>query len=325
VPIAYISDDWQTQGDWVGRYGRQFSELCAANSPFDDTIGLGMVGQKFSLKAADGLHTKANDVKRNWLQGLSSNDGGALWDCYVGTRRQSMWDDHGEAYSAMWESPDLQIDTTLPEGVYRMSFYFEDYDGQPHDIAHNQRDFLLLAGITPSDKADFTPVARARAEQFRAGVYKQFLLAGEQSYHFQIRREGSLNSMLTGIFVDRLAGPPSHFDDRPLGCMGSVRCDPPLIPALDTLPAALQRVASLREKPLDPDDISAISLNLRENNILSYRAANGISQLDPVLGAWRWSIPIWNQKDRAVWNDTIKRGWNDFLKLNPGLGPKDPK
>ncbi len=36
IPIggaAYLGEDWQTQGDWVGRYGRQYAVLCATASP----------------------------------------------------------------------------------------------------------------------------------------------------------------------------------------------------------------------------------------------------------------------------------------------------
>jgi hypothetical protein len=53
----YLGEDWRSFGDWVGRYGRQRTVLCAASSPFDQDYFrdiaykdfIGQIGPHFPL------------------------------------------------------------------------------------------------------------------------------------------------------------------------------------------------------------------------------------------------------------------------------------
>ena len=38
VAAVFVGDDWKTQGDWVGRLGRQYTILCAMDAPLNDSV-----------------------------------------------------------------------------------------------------------------------------------------------------------------------------------------------------------------------------------------------------------------------------------------------
>jgi hypothetical protein len=227
-----------------------------------------------------------------------------------------MWDDHGEAYNKSWEGPNLEINTTIPQGLFRLSFYFEDYDGPAHALSQSPRDYLVNGRIASSE-SEVQPTVRSRVEQFHHGVYQQFLLAGSKSYQFEIRRQYSLNTIVSGIFLDRIFGDRGRGEPNTLGVMGNVRYDKPRVPV--GLDVRLTAMASAWEAPKDSDNLLEIVGRLHRRRILAYRAASEIDNSDALLASWRWEIPLWRPSDRQEWNDTIRRGWNDFVRLNPKM------
>ena len=122
----YLGQDWQTQGDWLGRYGRQYNVLCAEASPFNHVISF---AQDYGVEGMIGPHHGPHDALRLWGSWPITDNPKSLYTPVCGFRRQADWDDHGEAYSASFEGPDIWVALTLPEGFYRVSLYFFNKDG----------------------------------------------------------------------------------------------------------------------------------------------------------------------------------------------------
>ncbi len=107
VPVGgavYLGQDWVTQGDWVGRYGRQWATLCAARSPFDHNI---QEVSPFDVQGHIGPHHLVGDSLRRWVSWVETDNPKSLYDPIPGYRRQAEWDDHGETYDPAKEGPDV--------------------------------------------------------------------------------------------------------------------------------------------------------------------------------------------------------------------------
>lgn len=222
---AYLGEDWATQGDWVGRYGRKLAILCAARSPLDHDI---QAEFPYSAKVKMGPHHDKDDGVRNYCSVVQADSPKALYDPIPGYRRQAEWDDHGEVYNRAYEGPDLWIAVNVPEGVQRLSFYFVNKDGHTED--NSQRDFTLELKPWQEDleTADAQPtLARTRVENFWGGVYKSFVVRGPSKYWVKLARNYSKNTIISAVLMDKLKGPVNIRDAWPLGWMGGVHYDPP--------------------------------------------------------------------------------------------------
>jgi hypothetical protein len=218
--IAPLSDDWRTGGDWLGRYGKFWSVLCAICSPSDYQWGAGPLPIFYS--ATMGPHHTADDSLRYWVSTLYTQDRRALEipPVYLDSRvirglttrdrdrRQASWDDHGEAYPMMQEGPDLYCTLSFPQGVFLMSLY--DVNDNGHSGQNRLRDYTVTIkshheGTVLQDHGDFDQLpilATARINQFWNGVYKRFAVCGPADITIKICRDHSLNTMLSGVMVD---------------------------------------------------------------------------------------------------------------------------
>lgn len=177
-----------------------------------------------NLMVEDGL--------RYWIHWLRTDNPRCLQvpERYGGGRRQAEWDDHGEAYPFAWEGPHIFFDLVVSDGsrqakegekrrhpgVFLLSLYFMNKDG--HAGNNRFRDYEII--IKPivgdglfweqkpgwEDRFDALPaLAAARVRDFWGGVYKQFLIR-EGEYTIKIGRNYSFNTILSGIFLDKVAG-----------------------------------------------------------------------------------------------------------------------
>ena len=138
--VAYLGEDWRTQGDWVGRYGRQQGRLCSAAAPMDHNVGWGW---RIPISPHMGNHHAPGDSLRYWIASdrVETSDLRCPYSPVVGYRRIGEWDDHGEAYSMSYDGPNVWVEVGIPEGVFRLSLYHCDYNG--HSTANRFRDYLV--------------------------------------------------------------------------------------------------------------------------------------------------------------------------------------
>lgn len=326
VAVTYLGDDWTTRGDWVGRYGRQFGLLCAMGSPLDHEVS---TGPPYFVKACLGAHHTANDSLRRWVHWIKTSDPRSLYSPVVGFRRQSEWDDHGEAYPMAFDGPGIDVAVEVPAGPHRLSFYFFNKDGQ---FGNNRyRDYVVRVVAEPSTP---TPVpakpAYARVDKFYGGVYATFAVVGPSRYHVQIQRNGSFNTICSGVFIDKLSPLGPLENSSPLPWMGNMAYEAPQLSQFVNAQTGKVRVpqrvrhiyefwsildqAELRQPP------SPASRKLR---IFAYRSAVAADAPPMLLARWRWQQRLWNQNDREEFAAVMASAWSRMQELNPLLKSRE--
>jgi hypothetical protein len=324
--IEYLGDDWETIGDWPGRYGSSMARLMGS-SGFGQQPG-------YSVEATTGPYRKAL-MRYYWVNAdKDPNRGRALLNPVEKARVACEFND--ESYSLQdhpftQQGPDLFLRITLPAGVHRVSLYFQNFDG--HKGNNVFREFPLEAklpvGATPAETiaaqddpivdipdqsrygsstinpratidAELAPVAaRAYTPRYWCGVYKQFLVRGAGSYWIKIDRNHSFGAKVQGVFIDRLDVPTTFADNR------FPWPKPPLMPS-DQVTAALTAAALTLDRAIDAavarDGYSAIATRART---MAYRAALS-EKADPVILAnLRWKLNAWTSEDRDSFDKTF--------------------
>ncbi len=156
--IVPITDDWRTQGNWLGRYGRYWACLFAAGYPpntWDDVWS----PRSVRLCHTDfiGPHHIGVNTARYWVKKAWTDDNRALEipnvflrDRYGGGgqapagaqgRTFASADDGGEAYGLAWQGPDFYEFLRLPRGAHEISIYFCNNGG--HRGGTRERDYYI--------------------------------------------------------------------------------------------------------------------------------------------------------------------------------------
>ncbi len=230
--VAVQDEDWTTQGDWIGRYGRAWADLCAMNSPRDYLWGAG--AQPISYKLQIDPREKGNAL-RYWIHwGSTSNRRalemppvygdsrrvqGAAKDGEL--RRQSEVDDNGETTPLWKEGPHIYATLTIPAGMWKLSFYNHNKDG--HDALNRMRDYAISLRVHPdgkplddvSDFSNWTELAHSRQRDFWGGVYKRFAVRGPVTLTMRLDKNNSLNTILAGLFLDEDSEEPNPYFNKP--------------------------------------------------------------------------------------------------------------
>jgi hypothetical protein len=243
--VIPLEDDWRTEGQWMGRYGRFWIVLCANWAPKSDEWG---AGWNVMYDARMGLNHAPGDALRSWVHWLATKDNRCLemsptylhsrvlknlttWDV---NRRESEWDDHGEAYPMSKDGPHIYCSLSIPEGLFYLSLYEIDPNG--HSTTARFRDYqisirphpgrtsldqqigktFIMRSFYDIEEFDQKPeLAHARANDFYGGVYKRFLVRGPAKLTVQVNRNYSFNTILPGVMLDLVDElPPPYFCTR---------------------------------------------------------------------------------------------------------------
>ena len=227
--VTALDDDWRTEGDWLGRYGRYWASLNAICSPNNYYWGAGWENVNYFSQV--GPHHVEGDSLRYWVQWLYTKDPRVLempptyLDSRVkkglttpdNNRREAEQDDHGEVYVQSAEGPDVYETLTVPGGLFFLSLYDVNYNG--HQDSNRFRDYRISirahAGASFSDISGFTSqpeLAHGRIQGFWGGVYKRFLVRGPLTLTVKVDRNNSWNTMLPGVMLDLVdETPPPYF------------------------------------------------------------------------------------------------------------------
>jgi len=232
--VIRLDDDWLTQGDWLGRYGRYWACLCAASStasglPKNYIWGAGP--EKVEFCPTIGPNRDKGDSLRYWVHWQHTKNPNSLeltsiylhsrvirgltsWDV---PRRQSEWDDHGEAYPMSKDGPHLFCTLRIPEGLFTLALYNFNKDG---DQGSNRfRDYRLSVRPHATGEllakvegfAQQPELARSRLRDFWGGTYKRFLIRGPTEITIGLSRNHSFNTILAGIFLDLVEEHPAPY------------------------------------------------------------------------------------------------------------------
>ena len=227
--VVALQDDWQTGGNWLGRYGRYWACLNAMCSPQDYLWGAGWEPVNYSSRI--GANAASGDSLRYWVQWLYTQDSRVLElpPTYLDSRikkglttadknrREAEIDDHGETYPQTLDGPHLYQTLTVPEGLFFLSLYNFNKDG--HDGDNRFRDYRISvrthSGTSLTDISNFDSqpeLASGRIHDFWGGVWKRFLVRGPITLTVQVSRNYSFNTILPAVMLD-LADetPPPYF------------------------------------------------------------------------------------------------------------------
>lgn len=325
--IWYLRDDWETKGDWWGRYGKRCAKLCAMSGERGDVDVYGGDPDQYRISGRIGPNDKGDGLRR-WVHWLSTDNRNSLWLNSEGVRRQADWDDHGEAYERDVDGPDLKVLVRVPKGMHDVAFYFFNKDGR--EGVNIRRDYIIEASVYDPKNSVFsmnntheypTPgkfgniYARARVKDFTQGVYKIFRVQGGEEYLFSIKRRGSLNAILSGVFVSG-ASEDKESQDRPfvstMLCMGGVVYQPPVV--TNNVKSALSFTAIM--KRLDEAKTPVVYDNARME-LGSLYAEVAQSEEDGLTENFRWRMLRWNSCDRDKFAEYMKLGWIGSMMKNP--------
>ena len=220
--VIALPQDWRTQGAWLGRYGKFWADLCAMDSPSDCVWGASP--SQVDYYACIGPHHRPGDSMRYWVQWLQTSRArcleippvymSQLVDIHLASpiqdRREAENDDHGETYSTTWQGPGLFVSVRVPAGLFYLSLYDCNKDG--HSGPNRDRDYLVTlkarsasCPVGPVGWTISSPVlARARICNFWRGCYQRFLVRGPMDLAIHVRRNYSFNTILAGVFLDRV-------------------------------------------------------------------------------------------------------------------------
>lgn len=323
---AYLTDDWRTWGDWVGRYGREYASLCGMGSPLDH---MSQVAPAYNVQRNVGPHQKIGGPY-TYISALKTENPRVLYDPVVGSRRQAeandgTWDD--QAYPFAWDGPDLWLTIQVPAGVHRISLHFFNKDA--HVLTNKYRDFPIELWREAPDPAaeDRPPLARARVRDFWGPVYKQFLVCGPGPFLMRIGRNHSHGVTLNGVFIDRLPQ-AVRAGAAPASWMGDVHYDPPPAgepgvsqgqPQAEVLRAAADLWARL-DGCYGMSGGAALQWPMR---LAAYRAAVASGAPAAMLSNWRWHLRLWSAADRTEFNASMARAYQSYAGKTPAILKND--
>ncbi|HTV47291.1 MAG TPA: two-component regulator propeller domain-containing protein [Phycisphaerae bacterium] len=337
---ASLRQDWTTQGDWTARYGREFALLCCGNFPGDSTVVAPNYGE--DIYGMVGPHHSINEGVRVWYESLDTDSPKSLYIPQFGYRRQTNWDDHGEAYPVTFQGPDIWVKVNLLNpGIYRLSLYFVNQDG--HSGSDRNRDYKVGIYAVQNGIAQYlqipllmsrafarnpqalawvnsamrtAPLAQQRVANFWNPVYIRFAVAGPGEYMVHIDRNYSLNTELAGVFVDNADAPRTQFDDQAMVGFGGINYQPPEVPQqyLQQNPAFFSAWSAAQNA------FGPAGFGLRDQaQVLAYRYASDHQVQTALQERWRWELDVWTSQDRQEFDDTMNKGFLAFLDSWPGL------
>jgi hypothetical protein len=292
---------------------------------------------RYRIAGSIGPNHQQGDSMRHWVHWLSTNQRRVLYDPIAHTRRQAEWDDHGENYDNHTDGPDLWIAVEVPAGIHRLSLYFVNKDG--HEGPNPYRDYLIELkpfGPSPAEAARLPTMARARVRFFWSGVYKQFIVGGPAKYCVRIARNGNHNTILSGVFFDKLRGPWSPVDVRPMPWLGGVRPGPAELLS-DGSTSGSRTGARQKADPSTPALAQARVLwglaraavcwsdgfiYERPLCLLAYRSAAVTGIPRSLQRDWRWQLRILFDEDRDAFDKEMALSYDRWAAQHPDLASK---
>jgi hypothetical protein len=341
VYAAYYGEDWKTQGDWVGHYGRVQAIMCAASSPMDHFFF--HQPSLYLVHSFIGPNSEKDDTIRRWVHWLQSEDPRVMYSPIDGYRRQAEWDDHGEVYPTTKDGPDLWYVLEIKEqGVFRVGMYFFNKDG--HTGNNRMRDYIIqvydspMSWITFRDRhiiadageklvAKQRPLFQTRVMEFWGGVHKSFYVNTPCRLLVKIDRNYSFNTVVSSVTIDRVTGKPSKRELQGLPTpMNSTVYDVPEIPNEFISPVA-EEVTALWKKTDSVQGKIKGMIVANPMRVAAFRAAVAIAPRDTpsehydvaLANAIRWRLRQWNPEMRNEFNEVMIDGRKRFSEEHPDI------
>jgi hypothetical protein len=306
APVAaYLSQDWDTQGDWIGRYGRQ-----AAYWPSYGRLANNR-SEYILHEVRPGPHNKNAGGPFYYFHSLASSSPNAMYGPLLEKRVIGEWNDGGwqaDKFGMNFQGPDLWLDVSVPPGLSRVSLYIYNIGNNGGD--DRWRDYTIeLKNYVPSqDEAQHAPVlAVTRVPPAEDAAYRTFLLSGGR-YLLRVASNYSQMAMVSAVYFDRIGASNDPEDEVTARYLSGVPYDPPDAPARsESEPPALRAARDLWDA-LDAGysnaNIASLQFPYRH---FAYRAAAANGASADLLANWRWTLHLWTPEDRAEWERVMAK------------------
>ena len=225
---TFLGDDWATQGDWVGRYGRGHATLAAMEggsreefqrlTRTQNHVFVGAPG--YSVKAQTGPNRRTGLVP--WVTFANTQIPASLFDPLLGHRRQAEWIDMSNSFVGIYpwafDGPDIWLSVQVPAGLHRASLYFHNKDGQSN--TDRFRDFIVeVKGVASEnpDAPDAETELKTRVEAVQA--LRRQLIAARAKFAADSPEVSALEKQLAdarSLMTQRIAGAAPETDDAEL-------------------------------------------------------------------------------------------------------------
>ncbi|MDR1382808.1 MAG: hypothetical protein LBJ67_03020, partial [Planctomycetaceae bacterium] len=344
TPYAgYLGEDWKTQGDWTGRTAKNWTILCAAASPLDQKIIFSE--DVYRVSGFIGPNATPDDCIRRWCHWIKTDNPRSLWNPLNGYRRQTEWDDHGEAYPWAKDGPDLWTHIQIKhEGTFRVGFYFFNKDG--HGGANRMRDYCIE--VYPCDKQrdgktlgtqyskvwkeysmdaemqtrKIVPLVKSRMRDFWGGCYKQFVVTGPANYYIKVDRNYCFNVAFSAVMIVRLTGTPVFDEAAGIPWVNPYRYDPPPFPEHVEEGNEWQIISFWNTLENQYNKCDNIELQGKYRTAV-YQAATGIAhQTDDatqIAKSLKWRLNQWDEEQRKEWLTIMKQAFDYHYNNNESL------
>lgn len=289
---AVLGEDWQTQGDWVGHYGRQNAKLAVnwwinANSDYQIINDYPTTGPHGGFGSCVGFTLFAN-----------AKSGRCLYFPALGHRMQSEWNDNGGRDMPNFEGPDLWVGVAVPAGVHRVSLFI-------HDVGHNsgsdrRRDYTIQVKpyVDSVEAAQHQPtLVDERVMPSENPAYRTFLLS-QGSYWIRLASDYSQMVSLQGVFFDLPNFTAPQENDSVASILYGIPYAPPQPGPENASESPQLHAARALWSALDAKYGAAPAMQL-PYRIRAYRAAIAGGADANLLTNWRWNLHLWTPEDRA--------------------------
>ncbi|HWB59646.1 MAG TPA: two-component regulator propeller domain-containing protein [Chthoniobacteraceae bacterium] len=343
---AFLGDDWDTGGDWVNHYGTSYAMLYMNEGPrvtpyevepgFNSTAE---IGPHFKNPADQTTTYQSQSVGTNpatqqvvynpfyHSANRSTDNRRVLYGPTLGRRSEGEVNDRSfdkDNYPLTWEGPGLWVTVEVPKGVFKLSLYFQNFDGQ-EGPDNKLRDYDIEI-LHPEESREATakgaPLARARAVDFEGGVYKRFVVAGPAKYVVYIQRNRSYVTKLLGLFVDPAAGPAGGA--KPLPGFDIVKYVAPPTAESGADPA-LAAAKQLWDAVSNTEDKSGAVTLRQQLRVWAYRAAAAAKAPAPLLAGWRWQMGYWLPEDRDAFDQATAQAFKAYSEKAKGDSHEEKK
>jgi hypothetical protein len=155
-----------------------------------------------------------------------------------------------------------------------------------------------------------------RVTDFWGGVYKKFLVRGPDKYLFKLERNGSWSTIMSGVFVDKITGPRTHFDTLPMSGIGT-RYEAPRVDVDLVQPNTEDATTAFRLwRMIDSATDQRRSGLLAPYRLMAYRVMQESEASDDLLANWKWRLSLWDQEQRDEFARAMAEGHRRIREIN---------
>ena len=193
--VKYLGADWDTQGDWIGKYGADGAIIFCNQDAHNADLPVPYKPSEEEKLFKKGLIEEIS---------ITSSGGGAaygwIFNANPGDDKKAPWlVDESSRFAACisGRNNDLAITLKVNSAYYKVTIYSTDYDTE------NTRGYQVYGyqGEELPNEPDEEIV------EYRDGVHTSWEVTGQEPFRYFAKNTLQFNVVASGLFVDAIAAP----------------------------------------------------------------------------------------------------------------------